>query len=277
MTNLNHLLESNRRWATATYAADPDFFEKSNLMQTPKYLWIGCSDSRVPATQVTGLKPGEIFEHRNVANLVVHSDLNCLSVIQYAIDVLQVEHILVVGHYGCRGVCAALEGSAHGLVDNWLRHIQDVIGHHEAWMSNQLDFNTRWKALCEFNVIEQVRNIARTTVVGHAWRRGQNLKVHGWIYGINDGIIKDLSVTLDQRANIESVIRSSIEKSYTRHTCNQPCARYDDKSNYYISRQNLSQNRHIACEIGARQKPLIQQNRSQSFYAHNGNLLELSR
>jgi len=217
VTDLSHLLENNLRWARETSAAVPDFFESTTLMQAPKYLWIGCSDSRVPATQVTGLNPGDIFEHRNIGNVVVHTDLNCLSVIQYAIDILKVEHILVVGHYGCGGVSAALDGESHGLVDNWLRHIQDVVSHHEDWMVKQPDFDIRWKALCEFNVIEQVRNIARTTIVGHAWRRSQNLKVHGWIYGVNDGLIKDLNVTLDRFSNIDSSVVSAIEQSYARH------------------------------------------------------------
>jgi len=210
MPDLKHLFNNNIDWAAKAIEEDPEFFEDLARIQTPKYLWIGCSDSRVPANQITGLKAGEVFVHRNVANIVVHTDLNCLSVIQYAIDVLKVEHILVVGHYGCGGVRAALDGASLGLIDNWLRHIQDVRDQHPVLKHANLGFEQRWNALCELNVIHQVRNIARTTLVGHAWRRNQNLTLHGWVYGLSNGLLKDLRVTMNDNSNIEDIVATAI-------------------------------------------------------------------
>jgi carbonic anhydrase len=192
---LSDLLKSNRRWAQRILQKDPDFFATLARQQAPKYLWIGCSDSRVPANEIVGLKPGELFVHRNVANVVVHSDLNCLSVLQYAIDALKVEHVIVCGHYGCGGVRAALKRSSLGLIDNWLRHVQDVAIRHEALITSQAGDEARVDRLCELNVIEQVRNVSQTTVVMDAWRRGQQVAVHGWIYSLNDGLLKDLECT----------------------------------------------------------------------------------
>jgi carbonic anhydrase len=192
---LSDLLKSNRRWAQRIVQKDPDFFASLARQQAPKYLWIGCSDSRVPANEIVGLKPGELFVHRNVANVVVHSDLNCLSVLQYAVDALKVEHVIVCGHYGCGGVRAALKRSSLGLIDNWLRHVQDVAIRHESLITSQPDEEARVDRLCELNVIEQVRNVSQTTVVMDAWRRGQQLAVHGWIYSLNDGLLRDLQCT----------------------------------------------------------------------------------
>jgi carbonic anhydrase len=194
MRVLNHLFANNRAWAGEMTLRDPEFFARLSRQQAPRYLWIGCSDSRVPANQIVGLLPGEMFVHRNVGNVVAHSDLNCLSTVQFAVEILGVEHIIVCGHYGCGGVLAALRDDKLGLVDNWLRHIQDVRVKHR----NQLDTlsaeGRRHDRLCELNVIEQVANLTRTTVVRDAWARGQALAVHGWIYGIQDGLLQDLGV-----------------------------------------------------------------------------------
>ena len=217
MSSLSHLLERNRRWADDVKARRPDFFADLAKGQTPRYFWVGCSDSRVPANQITGLKPGEVFVHRNVANVVVHTDLNCLSVVQYAIEVLHVKHIMVVGHYGCGGVRAALAGPSLGLIDNWLRHIQDVRDRHGALLAALPDGATRFDALCELNVIEQVRNVARTTLVGDAWRRGQALTLHGWVYGIDDGRLRDLAVSMDGESDAESVIRAAVAAAGRRY------------------------------------------------------------
>ena len=175
-------------------AADPDVFADLAGRQSPEYLWIGCSDSRVPANQIAGLRPGDVFVHRNVANVVVHTDLNCLSVLQYAVDVLRVEHVIVCGHYGCGGVAAALKGTRHGLIDNWLRHVQDVVEQHAEELDD-LPPERRLDRLCELNVIEQVRNVCQTTVVEDAWARGQRVTVHGLVYGLEDGLLRDLGVT----------------------------------------------------------------------------------
>ncbi|WP_347989517.1 carbonate dehydratase [Methylomonas sp. AM2-LC] len=218
MANLNQLFNNNINWARRVLEKDPDFFNDMINVQSPKYLWVGCSDSRVPANQITGLNAGEIFVHRNVANIVVHTDLNCLSVIQYAIDVLKVEHIMVVGHYGCGGVLSALEGTHLGLIDNWLRHIQDVRDLYPAFKNMHIDVNLRWKVLCELNVIHQVRNITRTTVVGHAWRRKQNLSIHGWVYGLNNGLLKDLNVTLNGNAEDEKLVELAIANAISALT-----------------------------------------------------------
>ena len=197
MKALHRLLDQNRAWAEGITASDPDFFQALAKQQTPCFLWIGCADSRVPSTQLAGMKPGEMFVHRNVANLVVHTDFNCLSVMQYAVDVLKVEHIIVCGHDGCGGVKAAMSNLQFGLIDNWLRHVQDVFHEHEEQLSKISDENERVDRLCELNVIEQVRNVGRTTIVQSAWQRGQELVVHGWIYGLQDGLLRDLGVTID--------------------------------------------------------------------------------
>jgi len=196
MKTLETLLARNRAWAEKMRAADPDFFNHLSHQQTPEYLWIGCSDSRVPANQIVGLLPGELFVHRNVANVVVHTDLNCLSVIQYAVDVLKVKHIIVCGHYGCGGVKAALMNSKHGLIDNWLRHIQDVRHEHETALAALAGEAERLSRLCELNVIEQVLNVSRTTIVQNAWERGQVLGVHGLIYGLEDGLLRELDICI---------------------------------------------------------------------------------
>jgi carbonic anhydrase len=177
-------------------AQEPDFFERLAAQQSPKYLWIGCSDSRVPANEIVGLRPGELFVHRNVANVVVHSDLNCLSVLQYAVDVLRVGHIIVCGHYGCGGVRAAHERASLGIVDNWLRHVQDVAEKHARWLSALEEAERRVDRLCELNVVEQVRHVRETSIVRDAWRRGQELAVHGWIYGLRDGLLRDLECSV---------------------------------------------------------------------------------
>jgi carbonic anhydrase len=190
------LFANNRLWADRMKAADPEFFTKLAQQQAPEHLWIGCSDSRVPANEIVGLLPGELFVHRNVANVVVHSDLNCLSVVQFAIDLLQVRHIIVVGHYGCSGVRAALEDRRVGIADNWLRHVQDVRNKHRVFVESLSDDETRLAALCELNVLEQTLNVCETTVVGDAWGRGQKLVVHGWIYGLHNGLLEDLCITV---------------------------------------------------------------------------------
>lgn len=195
--SIEHLFANNRNWSERMHAEDPDFFSRLVKQQSPEYLWIGCSDSRVPANQIVGLLPGEVFVHRNVANVIVHTDLNALAVIQYAVDVLKVKHIMVVGHYGCGGVKAALERARVGLVDLWLRHVQDVHLRHVQSLDN-LPSELRHDRLCELNVIEQVANVAQTVVVQDAWRRGQNLTVHGWIYGLKDGLIRDLGVNVSR-------------------------------------------------------------------------------
>ena len=192
---LDDLKSNNRRWATGKVEQDPGFFKRLEGQQAPKYLWIGCSDSRVPANEIVGLLPGELFVHRNVANVVVHTDLNCLSVLQFAVDVLKVEHVMVVGHYGCGGVQAALRDESHGLIDNWLRHVQDV-AHQHRHVLDALPESARLDRLCELNVAEQVLNVGRTTVVRDAWARGQELTVHGWAYGLQDGLLRDLDATV---------------------------------------------------------------------------------
>ena len=191
MDTLKHLLDNNVAWADDIKQEDPDFFSRLAAQQSPEYLWIGCSDSRVPANQIAGLLPGEVFVHRNIANVVVHSDLNCLSVLQYAVDVLKVKHIIVCGHYGCGGVRASMEAVDHGLIDNWLSHIKDVHRFNEAELS-QLELEPAVDRLCELNVVEQVYNVCSSTIVRNAWMRGETLSVHSWIYGIENGILKPL-------------------------------------------------------------------------------------
>ena len=196
MRILKHLFENNKTWAGRIRRQDPDFFLKLSQQQLPAYLWIGCSDSRVPANEIVGLLPGELFVHRNIANLVVHTDLNCLSVMQFAVDILKVRHIIVCGHYGCSGVNAALRRERLGLSDNWLRHVQDVRQKHEHLLANAGDGSDPSDRLCELNVIEQVANVCHTTIARDAWERGQELAVHGWIYGLKDGLLRDLKVTI---------------------------------------------------------------------------------
>ena len=196
MRVLKHLFDNNRAWADAMTARDPRFFEQLAAQQGPQYLWIGCADSRVPANQITGLLPGEVFVHRNIANVVVHTDLNCLSVMQYAVEVLNVRHIIVCGHYGCGGVAAAMQNREFGLIDNWLRHLKDVYQKHQAGLDAISDEGERLQRFCEVNVIEQVNHVCQTTIVQGAWRRGQELAVHGWIYAVGDGLLRDLDVTV---------------------------------------------------------------------------------
>lgn len=196
MKELKSLLERNREWATRINASDPEFFQKLAQQQSPKFLWIGCSDSRVPSSQLVNLSPGEMFVHRNVANLVVHTDFNCLSVMQFAVEVLKVEHIIVCGHYGCGGVQAAMQNLKLGLIDNWLRHVQDVAQKHKALLAAIDDESERLNRLCELNVIEQVMNVSQTTIVQQAWERGQELAVHAWVYGLKDGLLRELNFSI---------------------------------------------------------------------------------
>ena len=210
-SSLQPLIDANHAWAEQVERDSPGFFEELAKQQTPKYMWIGCSDSRVPANQVVALAPGEVFVHRNVANVIVHSDLNALSAIQYAVDYLKVEHIMVVGHYGCGGVLAALHGTRVGLADNWLRHVHDVKMRHRGRLLH-LCRHEQEDALCEMNVIEQVGNIAQTNIVQDAWRRGQPLAVHGWCYGLRDGKVKDLGVTIAGLSEIVDTYRNAIKR-----------------------------------------------------------------
>jgi carbonic anhydrase len=213
METLDHLLQNNRVWAEKIKAQDPEFFESLSKQQRPHYLWIGCSDSRVPANQIIDVTPGDMFVHRNVANVVVHTDLNCLSVVQYAVEVLEVKHLIVCGHYGCGGVRAALENSSLGLIDNWLRHVQDVRQKHQAALAKIAD-EDRLNKLCELNVIEQVSNLCQTTIVQSAWQRGQQLAVHGWIYGLSDGLIRDLNVSTDSQAQLAANQRVAMTRNH---------------------------------------------------------------
>jgi carbonic anhydrase len=214
MKDLRELLESNREWSEGIKARDPGFFEALARQQSPRYLWIGCSDSRVPATQLTGRWPGELFVHRNVANVVVHTDFNCLSVLQFAVDFLKVEHVIVCGHYGCGGVQAAMHNLQLGLIDNWLRHVQDVMHAHEEQLSSIDDEAQRLDRLCELNVIEQVLNVGQTTIVQSAWGRGQELSVHGLIYGVGDGLLRDLRIRVTGQEGLtqayEEAVRASV-------------------------------------------------------------------
>lgn len=203
--DLSHLFENNRAWAAQIREQDPDFFLGLAQQQSPSCFWIGCSDSRVPANQLLGMLPGEIFVHRNVANIVVHTDLNCLSAMQFAVDVLKVRHIIVCGHFGCSGVRAALRRERIGLADNWLRHIQDVHEKYRDRFVNLTDEQAAHDVLCQLNVIEQVSNVCATTIVHDAWQRGQELVVHGWVYGISDGLLRDLHVTVSDEHEAESV------------------------------------------------------------------------
>ncbi|HZV22764.1 MAG TPA: carbonate dehydratase [Luteimonas sp.] len=210
MTELSELLRNNREWADGVRREDPLFFERLSQQQAPKFLWIGCSDSRVPANQIMGLAPGEVFVHRNIANVMVHTDLNCMSVIQFAVDVLKVEHILIVGHYGCGGVLAALNGTRVGLADNWIRHVGDVAQKHAALLE-QFEPAQRSERLCELNAIEQAENVCLTTVVGDAWARGQSLTVHGWVYSLHDGRVRELGMDVDSPESLESAYLHALE------------------------------------------------------------------
>jgi carbonic anhydrase len=205
MRTLSHLFANNRAWSARIREQDPEFFPTLSRQQRPAYLWIGCADSRVPANEIVGLLPGEVFVHRNVANIVVHTDLNCLSVMQFAIDILKVRHVIVCGHYGCGGVQAVLRGDRLGLSDNWLRHVQDVRHRHHDRLSGITDQARAANRLCELNVIEQVQNVCETTIARDAWERGQELSVHGWIYGLHDGLLRDLDVTVTALAETEPV------------------------------------------------------------------------
>jgi carbonic anhydrase len=213
MSNVNHLFANNRNWAETIRRDQPDFFVELSRQQSPAYLWIGCADSRVPANEIVGLLPGELFVHRNIANVVVHTDLNCLSVMQFAVEVLRVRHIIVCGHYGCSGVHAALHRDRIGLADNWLQHVQDVREKHERRLECvRSDGVARCDRLCELNVIEQVANVCRTTIVRDAWLRGQELSVHGWIYGLKDGLLRDLKCTAESAESAARNYRAALEE-----------------------------------------------------------------
>ncbi len=209
---LEHLLQNNRSWAASMIDQDPEFFRKLAAQQSPNYLWIGCSDSRVPASEIVDLLPGELFVHRNIANVVCHSDLNCLSVLQFAIDVLKVKHVIVTGHYGCSGVHAAMTGRRVGLADNWLRHVQDVHQKHERYFGDVIPKGEQLDRLCELNVIEQVGNVCQTTLVQDAWERGQELTIHSWIYGIKDGLLRDLGVTVSNPVELAIKMPASLAR-----------------------------------------------------------------
>ena len=210
MEPLAHLFAQNRAWAKSITERDPEFFLKLSRQQSPEFLWIGCSDSRVPANEIIGLLPGEVFVHRNIANVVCHTDLNCLSVLQFAVDVLKVKHVMVVGHYGCGGVRAALRCDRVGLADNWLRHVKNVKSRHETCIHAIPGEDTQVNRLCELNVIEQVVNVCQTTIVQDAWLRGQDLKIHAWIYGLKDGHIRDLHMTVSSDAEMEAAYRTAV-------------------------------------------------------------------
>lgn len=221
---LDRLLINNRDWAATELGRDPAFFSKLSGQQAPEYLWIGCSDSRVPANQITGLAPGEVFVHRNVANLVVHTDLNCLTVIDFAVDLLKVKHIMVVGHHGCSGVTMAMQRSAVGLSENWLRHIQDVERQHTALLAAAPDEPSRIQMLCELNVIEQAANVCETSVVQNAWKRGAELSVHGWIYSLEDGLLVDLGFAAGNAQEASSTRAAAVAGVAQRPRLHGPAA-----------------------------------------------------
>jgi carbonic anhydrase len=208
--HLADLFARNRTWAAAVSRREPEFFERLARQQNPRYFWIGCSDSRVPANEIVGLLPGEMFVHRNVANVVVHTDLNCLSVLQYAVEVLRVEHVIVCGHYGCGGVEAAWKRTPLGLIDNWLRHVQDVADRHGARFTRAMTDGHSVDLLCELNVLEQAANVCRTTIVQDAWRRGQPLQVHGWIYRLQNDLIRDLGMSVARDAMLDDVLERAL-------------------------------------------------------------------
>jgi carbonic anhydrase len=208
--NLEHLFQNNRDWAAGIVAKDPEFFKKLAIQQSPEYLWIGCSDSRVPANELLGLLPGDVFVHRNIANVVVHSDLNFLSVLQFAVEVLAVKHVIVCGHYGCSGVHAAMTGRKIGLADNWLRHVQDVQQKHERYLGDMLNGREKQDRLCELNVLEQLVNVCQTTVVQNAWEQGQDLTIHGWVYGLQDGLLRDLGVAVTSADELAPLLAGAL-------------------------------------------------------------------
>ncbi len=210
MQTLSHLFKNNKAWAGRIRQINPEFFVKLSRQQSPEYLWIGCSDSRVPANEIVDLLPGELFVHRNVANLVVHTDLNCLSVMQFAVDILKVRHIIVCGHYGCSGVMAVLRRQRLGLSDNWLRHVEDVREKHAASLAHKGNDTVAGNRLCELNVIEQAVNVCQTTIARDAWERGQELTVHGWIYGLQDGLLRDLNMTVDNFSETQAVYQAAV-------------------------------------------------------------------
>jgi carbonic anhydrase len=212
MSHLPDLFANNRRWAERRTREEPEFFTRLAALQSPRHLWIGCSDSRVPANEIVGLAPGELFVHRNVANVVVHTDLNCLSVLQFAVDVLRVEDVIVCGHYGCGGVQAAWQGQPLGLIDNWLRHVQDVADTHRASLEALVSEPLQVDRLCELNVLAQAAHVCRTTIVQDAWRRGQSLAVHGWIYALHDGLLRDLHFRVRSAAELERVQARAVER-----------------------------------------------------------------
>lgn len=217
MCSLDGLFANNRAWAADRVARDPDFFLRLAGQQSPRYMWIGCSDSRVPANEILGLEPGEVFVHRNVANLVVHSDLNCLSVLQYAVDALKVESIMVVGHYGCGGVQAVAEQRSTGLADNWLRHVEDVAIKHAAWLDGAADDESRGARLAELNVIEQVANVCRTTILRRAWHRGQRVEVNGLIYGLKDGLLRQLNPAVRDGQSWRQHYETALQERQAHH------------------------------------------------------------
>jgi carbonic anhydrase len=214
--SLSDLLKKNREWSERINREDPEFFKRLSLQQAPEYLWIGCSDSRVPANQIIDMAPGEVFVHRNIANVVVHTDLNCLSVIQFAVDVLKVKRILVVGHYGCGGVHAALHGKRVGLADNWLRHVTDVAGKHGNCIAHAHE-DERHDRLCELNVIEQVQNVCLTTIVRDAWARGQPLSVHGWVYSLRNGLVHDMHIDVDGYGTLDGLYEAAVARVNASH------------------------------------------------------------
>ena len=215
MNDLKDLLAQNKAWAESISTSDPEFFPTLARQQAPRFLWIGCADSRVPATQLVGLTAGDMFVHRNVANVVVHTDFNCLSVLQYAVEVLKVEHVIVCGHYGCGGVRAAMKDLSLGLIDNWLRHVQDVMHYHEVALSKIEDEALRLDRLCELNVIEQVLNVSKTTIVQGAWKRGQELAIHGWIYGLQDGLLRELNICVTGQEGISMAAANAYSNQQT--------------------------------------------------------------
>lgn len=210
MQELTDLLDKNRQWSEAIRHKFPDFFPTLAAQQSPQFLWIGCADSRVPANDIVGLLPGELFVHRNVSNLVIQTDINCLSVLQYAVEVLQVKHVMVVGHYGCGGIKAALDGSAHGLIDNWLGHVRDVYGKHAERVGEWLETPSQFDLMCELNVLEQARNVCRTTILQQAWTRGQTISVHAWVYGLSNGLVKNLQFSVPSTAAIEHTYQHAL-------------------------------------------------------------------
>lgn len=222
---LKALFESNREWAAQMSGDDPGYFSRLVTQQLPKYFWIGCSDSRVPSTQITNLLPGDIFTHRNVANVVSYTDLSCLAVMQFAVDVLRVRHVIVTGHYDCSGVHVALKHQRVGLADNWLRHVQDVNNKHERYLGEALSEQTRYDRLCELNVIESVVNVCHTTIIQDAWNRGQKLTIHGWVYGVHDGLLRDLGMTINSMDELAPKMQASLK-------------RYEDEAGETLSGRN---------------------------------------